>query len=44
MLMAPFYVHKMMEIHHKKKPLITSLIFFNLKKIDKAYNNLKDST
>jgi hypothetical protein len=43
MLMATFYVHKMVDIHHKKH-LVTSLIFILKisKLLDKVYNNLKD--
>jgi hypothetical protein len=44
MLMAPFYVHKIIEIHHTKKHLVTSLIFiFKISKIlENAYNGLRN--
>jgi hypothetical protein len=44
MLMAPFYVCKIVGNHHQKKHFITSLIFMLMfsKKLDKFYSYFKD--
>jgi len=46
MLMALFYVHKIVKIHHRKKHSFTPLIFILKfsKKLDKVYNDFKDWT
>jgi uncharacterized membrane protein len=42
MLMAPLYVHKMVEIQHTKKfNYIINIYFKIFRKLDKVYNNLK---
>jgi len=44
MLMAPFYVCKIVEIHHQKEYLITSWIFILMfpKTLDRVYSDFKD--
>jgi hypothetical protein len=37
--MAPIYVHKMMEIHHPKKHLVTSLVFILIILKKKVYSD-----
>jgi hypothetical protein len=44
MLMGPFYVYKIVKIHHQKKHLVTSLIFILMfkKSLNKVYSDFKD--
>jgi hypothetical protein len=42
MLMALFYVHKMVDIHNKKHLVATLIFILKFSKLlDKVYNNLK---